>query len=70
MLSSCATTYKRTFPLLGEVERIETDTEIISINKDGEKVFIYDKKADTVTIPRWYWIKLINYGIDTDGIKM
>ena len=57
-----------TFPSLGEVSRDDDGQNIKSYDKDGNLVFYYDGENDTVTIPRWYWIKLLNYGINTGGI--
>lgn len=71
LLISCATTnetgYK--FPDLGEERReIDESGNVTAFNKNDETVFYYDAKADTVTIPFWYWIKVLNYGINTEGL--
>lgn len=58
------------FPPLNEEERIDDGLNITVIDKDGQTVFYYDGKADTVTIPRWYWIKIMNYAIDTGGVEV
>jgi hypothetical protein len=51
------------------VERIDDGKNITVKNKDGETVFYYDADKDTVTVPYWYWIKIINYAINTGGLK-
>lgn len=71
-LNSCATIRKGSipFPSLNEEERIDDGYNITVIDKDGQTVFYYDGEKDTVTIPRWYWIKIMNYAIDTGGIDV
>ncbi len=57
------------FPSLEETERqIDKEGNITSRNKDGETVFYFDAENDLVTIPYWYWVKIINFGINTGGI--
>ena len=57
------------FPTLEETERIiDKSGNVTSLNKDGEIVFYFDAEKDLVTIPYWYWVKIINYGINTGGI--
>ena len=71
LLISCVTTNKTgyKFPGLGEERReIDGGGNVTAFNKNEEVVFYYDSKADTVTIPFWYWIKIMNYGINTGGL--
>ena len=76
LLISCRTTKSQkpennySFPSFEEKERIDDGVNITVINKDDEVVFYYDGEKNTVTIPGWYWIKLINYGINTGGIQV
>lgn len=72
VLTCCATTRNSelyTFPDLGEATRYDDGLNIIVKNEKGQEVFIYNAERDSVTIPRWYWVKIINYGINTGGIK-
>lgn len=72
-LTSCRTTGNisgYTFPDLGEKERIVTDKDITVLNESGKTVFYFDGEKETVTIPLWYWNKILRYGIDTGGIKV
>lgn len=72
ILLTCCITAKSVeypFPELGEVERINDGKQIYSMNANGEVVFRYDIESDMVSIPSWYWIKIMNYGINTGGIK-
>ena len=73
LLICCATIQKNEteykFPDIEEVERIDDGKNITVKNKDGETVFYYDAEKDTVTVPYWYWIKIINYAINTGGLK-
>jgi hypothetical protein len=72
-LTSCRTTGNisgYTFPDLGEKERIVTDKDITVLNGSGKTVFYFDGEKETVTIPLWYWNKILRYGIDTGGIKV
>ena len=68
-LTSCATTKNVSvkFPTLGEVERKIQNKNVYVYDKDSQLVFYYDSEKDTVTIPYWYWTKILNYGIDTGG---
>lgn len=72
-LTSCETTSPATktytFPSLGG-ERSEVDEKgnVTEFDKDGNTVFYYDRESDTVTLPYWYFKKLVEYGIDTGGL--
>lgn len=72
LLTSCVTTRenKYYFPTLDEDKRIDDGLNITVYDKSGNVVYFYDGESDTVTIPSWYWIKLINYGINTNGISL
>lgn len=35
------------------------------ITSDGTCIVIYDEKTDTVTLPLWYWKKIVRYMVDT-----
>lgn len=73
LLTSCVTTRQEnnyTFPTLDEDKRIDDGLNITSYDKDGNVIYYYNGINDTVTIPFWYWIKLINYGINTGGISL
>lgn len=72
-LTSCKTTgnvegYR--FPDLGEERREVTEKGVTAYGKDGKAVFVFDAESDTVTIPLWYWQKILRYGIDTGGIAI
>lgn len=70
-LTSCQSVKNSTgysFPILPEEKREETEKEIIVYDKDGNKIFIYDKGKDTVTVNYWYWRKIMQYAIDTNGL--
>lgn len=72
-LTSCRTTGSidgYTFPDMGEKERIVTEKDVTVLNSDGKTVFYFDAEKETVTIPLWYWNKILRYGIDTGGIKI
>lgn len=71
-LTSCVTTETKSypFPSLGEERREETAEGIKVYNIEGKCVFFYSVEGDTVTIPLWYWNKLLRYGIDTGGIDL
>lgn len=72
-LTSCKTSEKSgsfSFPDLGEERREETAEGIKVYNIEGKCVFSYSVEGDTVTIPLWYWNKLLRYGIDTGGIDL
>ena len=32
---------------------------------EGNLVWVYDAEKDTVTVPYWYWEKIVDYWIDT-----
>lgn len=32
---------------------------------NGESVVVYDESTDTVSMPLWYWKKIVRYIIDT-----
>lgn len=71
LLTSCITARienEYTFPDLGEAERIDDGKSITVLNDKGERVFYYDLEEDTITIPRWYWVKIMNYAINTGGL--
>ena len=72
-LTSCKTTrnvegYR--FPDLGEERREVTEKGVTAYGKDGKAVFVFDAEKETVTIPLWYWQKILRYGIDTGGIAI
>lgn len=73
-LTSCRTTEKIAdgyrFPDLGEERREVTEEGVTAYGKDGKEVFRFDAESDTVTIPLWYWQKILRYGIDTGGIAV
>lgn len=72
-LTSCKTTEKSgifSFPDLGEERREVTEDGVKVYNAEGKCVFAYSVEGDTVTIPLWYWNKLLRYGIDTGGIDL
>lgn len=74
VLTCCKTTEKNvegySFPDLGEERREVTERGVIAYGKDGKAVFVFDAESDTVTIPLWYWQKILRYGIDTGGIAI
>ena len=37
------------------------------IQKDGTSAVIFDAETDTVSMPMWYWRKIVNYIIDTQA---
>jgi hypothetical protein len=37
------------------------------IQKDGTSAVILDAETDTVSMPMWYWRKIVNYIIDTQA---
>ena len=32
---------------------------------NGESVVVYDESTDTISMPLWYWKKIVRYIIDT-----
>lgn len=74
VLTCCGTTEKIAdgyrFPDLGEERREVTEKGVTAYGKDGKAVFVFDAESDTVTIPLWYWQKILRYGIDTGGIAV
>ena len=73
-LICCGTTEKIAegyrFPGLGEERREVTEKGVTAYGKDGKEVFRFDAEKETVTIPLWYWQKILRYGIDTGGITV
>lgn len=56
-LTSCTTCQKK-----------ESDTSAgvpDPIGPDGVSVVVYDQETDQVSMPLWYWKKLVRYIIDT-----
>ena len=37
------------------------------IQKDGTSAVILDEETETVSMPMWYWRKIVNYIIDTQA---
>lgn len=74
VLTCCGTTEKIAdgyrFPDLGEERREVTEKGVTAYGKDGKAVFVFDAESDTVTIPLWYWQKILRYGIDSGGISV
>lgn len=33
--------------------------------RDNKSVVIYDETNDIVSMPLWYWLQIVEYGIDT-----
>lgn len=71
--TSCASNPKNDcgyqFPKLPEHERLVGNDTVTVKDKDGNIIFLYVRSSDTVTVPFWYWQKILNYGIDTGGLK-
>lgn len=69
-LTSCVSTNDCSyqFPKLPESERIVENKNITVKDKDGNIVFYFDAEKDSVTVPFWYWQKIMNYAIDTKGL--
>ena len=38
------------------------------IQKDGTSAVVLDAATDTVSMPMWYWWKIVNYIIDTQAV--
>lgn len=37
------------------------------MQKDGTSAVILDEETETVSMPMWYWRKIVNYIIDTQA---
>ena len=57
-LASCTTTRKSA----GNVPYVVVPDPI---QKDGTSAVILDEETETVSMPMWYWRKIVNYFIDT-----
>lgn len=72
LLTCCRTTKNENeyiFPKLPEYKRcIDEIGNITVYDSSNEIIFYYDVEKDFVTIPGWYWLQIINFGIDTNGI--
>ena len=78
-LTSCQSTITSNstgfdFPVLYDefTSSVSTDTKgnvTVVGNENDDMLFFFNNTEKTVTIPLWYWKKLVRYGIDTGGIK-
>ena len=59
-LTCCTSTRKRS----GDVPYVVVPDPI---QKDGTSAVILDTETDTVSMPMWYWRKIVNYIIDTQA---
>lgn len=59
-LTCCTSTQKRN----GDVPYVVVPDPI---QKDGTSAVILDAETDTVSMPMWYWRKIVNYIIDTQA---
>ena len=39
------------------------------VQSDGTCVVKYDASTDTVSMPLWYWKKIVRYAVDTGGTQ-
>ena len=60
LLTCCTSTRKRS----GDVPYVVVPDPI---QKDGTSAVIFDAETDTVSMPLWYWRKIVNYIIDTQA---
>ena len=58
VLTCCTSTQKRR----GDVPYVTVPDPI---QKDGTSAVVLDAETDTVSMPMWYWRKIVNYIIDT-----
>ena len=58
--ASCTSTRKR----IGDVPYVTVPDPI---QKDGTSAVILDAETDSVSMPMWYWRKIVNYIIDTQA---
>gem|GEM_PF-1858048 len=59
-LTCCTSTQKRS----GDVPYVVVPDPI---QKDGISAVIFDAETETVSMPLWYWRKIVNYIIDTQA---
>nr|DAJ26249.1 MAG TPA: hypothetical protein [Caudoviricetes sp.] len=59
-LTCCTSTRKRS----GDVPYVKVPDPI---QKDGTSAVILDAETDRVSMPMWYWRKIVNYIIDTQA---
>lgn len=37
--------------------------------KDGILIVAFDEQTETVSMPLWYWKKIVEYAVDVQGVK-
>lgn len=38
-------------------------------DENGNIIIFYDEENDTVTMPLWYWKKIVRFAVDAKGVE-
>ena len=60
-------------PLLMSCQSLKTDSNVVKFpppyDSEGNQIVTYNADADMVSMPLWYWKKIVRFAVDVKGVK-